>query len=228
MNIKEQIGLRIAQARKEKKYTQTELAQKIGQFSQPCLNNWEKGVRSPSIEDLKTLAEVLEVHPAYLMCLTNRKGTHPYDKDHVGAIIPVLDVHQACHPHKIIDALASEDYDENIKFIPISYEQAGKLSSYAFVFTLQDTSMEPELLSGDKLIIDAAIEPQPGDIVLAKIEQKNKIVVRKYKEHPYETGASNYQFELVSLNEDWPNIMINSEHPGEVIGVVCSYIRSLK
>ena len=50
----------IAQARIAKGWTQKRLADAIG-TSQPCVGEWETGVRNPKINTLKRIAEALGV-----------------------------------------------------------------------------------------------------------------------------------------------------------------------
>lgn len=71
--LKEQIGHRIRTERKAKKLTQTKLGELAGNFSQSRVNNWEKGIRTPGIEEAKQLAVILDVSPSYLLCLSDRK-----------------------------------------------------------------------------------------------------------------------------------------------------------
>jgi len=51
---------KIKQLRKENKMTQIELSKKLG-TSQPVLNRWETGARSPSLRTLKKIAKVFNL-----------------------------------------------------------------------------------------------------------------------------------------------------------------------
>lgn len=60
MNQKEEIGKKINQARKLKKMTQQELAEKL-HISDKAVSNWETGKNTPDIELLKKIEEILEI-----------------------------------------------------------------------------------------------------------------------------------------------------------------------
>ncbi|KTD57021.1 phage repressor [Legionella santicrucis] len=59
--------------RKAKGLTRKALAELTGELKTSRINNYERGDRRPT--EIKLLADVLEVSPSYLMCLTdNREG----------------------------------------------------------------------------------------------------------------------------------------------------------
>jgi transcriptional regulator with XRE-family HTH domain len=111
-NIKKLIGQRIQIERKAKGLTQAKLAQLAGDLKQPRVNNWEQGIRTPGPEEIKLLAKVLEVSPAFLMCLTDRKQPHPLDKNYVGALIPLLHFEQLDDSQYWIKTIKNGEYDE--------------------------------------------------------------------------------------------------------------------
>ncbi|MCE3239254.1 MAG: DNA-binding protein, partial [Gammaproteobacteria bacterium] len=63
------------------------------------------------------------------------------------------------------------------------------------------------------------IQPCPGEYVLAKLVSTDAIFLRKYK--PTSPSLTN-QFELLSLNEDWGN-MILTEKNSEIIGTLIEH-----
>ena len=60
--LKKALGRQIQKIRKQKKYTQEQLAELIG-IEVPSLSNIETGKYAPSIENLQKLSEVLQVRP---------------------------------------------------------------------------------------------------------------------------------------------------------------------
>jgi transcriptional regulator with XRE-family HTH domain len=60
------LGQRIRRARKERRYTQTELGRLLG-YSANAILGWEKGTRRVNIEDLLRLASVLEKPLSYFL-----------------------------------------------------------------------------------------------------------------------------------------------------------------
>lgn len=222
MNIKKQIGQRIQIERKAKGLTQAELARLAGDLKQPRINNWENGLRTPGLEEVKEIARVLEVSPAYLMCITDRKTLHPLEKEPIGALAPLLSQKQTHEASYWLENVLQESYDGDIAFIPISPELTKIHGSNLFAFEIKDESMRPELLEGDILIIAFDLLPKPGNFVVAKINA-DEIIVRRYKQ----LSTSNADFELLSINSHWPHIQ-SSQNPGcKLLGTAVQIIRTL-
>ena len=96
------------------------------------------------------------------------------------------------------------------------------LSEHAFALEIDGQSMEPEFREGDRIIVDPAVQPQPGDFVVAK-NGREEATFKKYR--PRGIGAGGREvFELVPLNSDYPTI--NSEHESaRIIGVMVEHRR---
>ena len=96
------------------------------------------------------------------------------------------------------------------------------LSENAFALEIEGQSMEPEFKEGDRIIVDPALQPQPGDFVVAK-NGREEATFKKYR--PRGIGQSGREvFELVPLNDDYPTI--NSENePARIIGVMVEHRR---
>lgn len=58
--------IRLRQARKRKKLTQRQVAEKLG-VSAPTVTRWERGHVEPDTEAIKKLSEILDVSVDYLM-----------------------------------------------------------------------------------------------------------------------------------------------------------------
>ena len=67
--LKIQLGLRIAQLRRDKKLTQEELAEAT-EYSVEFISLVERGINGPSIEGLERIADALEVKPKNLFEFT--------------------------------------------------------------------------------------------------------------------------------------------------------------
>lgn len=144
----------------------------------------------------------------------------------------------------------SQTFDQNVAIaqtgqreIPvISYVQAGKmtevidpfvlgdgfetittdldLSAGAFGLVIRGESMLPEFRDGDKVIVDPAIEPHPGDFVVAK-NGHEEATFKKYR--PRGTGENGRMiFELVPLNDDFPTLHSERDHL-QIIGVMVEH-----
>lgn len=216
--IKKLIGQRIQVERKAKGLTQAKLAELAGGFKQPRINNWEQGIRTPGPEEIKQLAEILEVSPAFLMCLTDRKQPHPLDRNYVGALIPLLHPEQLDDPRHWIKTIKEGEYDGEITFIPISIELAKMIGDNAFALKMEDESMEPELKLSDVLIIDQDAMPKPGNFVVVKSDDNSEIIIRRYKQ--LSISKSTHQFELLATNKNWPDIKSHELVGYKIIGTV--------
>jgi SOS-response transcriptional repressor LexA len=214
VNIKEKIGQRILEARKAKGFTRKALADLTDDLKQSRINNWERGIRTPGPEEIKQLAQALEVSPAFLMCLSDEK------KDKLIAnpsrLIPLLDYKQAYDTRA-----AYEQEFRDIVFISVSTVLLPELSEEAFAIKIIDDSMIPEIRVNDTLVIDPSVSPKPGDYVIVKIGNKSEIIICQYKKLSYTSS----DFELLTLNDNWPNIRVCHELQVEIIGVVMQNIR---
>ncbi|MGX8726488.1 LexA family protein [Legionella pneumophila] len=221
MNIKEKIGERIFQERQAKGLTRKALAELTDDLKPSRINNWERGLRTPGPEEIKQLAEVLDVAPGYLMCLTDDK--HIKQKfPWLGALIPLLNSQQACDPITVIQAIRDEREHDSVSFIPLSPELSQKLGQNTFALQMQDDSMLPDLKNGDILIIDPDKNIQPGEFVIA--HDHNEVIIRRYKQLSADKPRS--EFELVALNDNWANLKVHHGSNHKIVGVVLTIIRS--
>ncbi len=217
-NIKNLIGQRIQSERKAKGLTQAKLAELAGGLKQPRINNWEKGIRTPGAEEIKQLASVLEVSPAFLMCLTERKQPHPLDRNYVGAFVPLLHSEQVDNPQYWIQAIQDDEYEEEVVFIPITTELAKIVGKNAFALRVDNDSMEPELRLNDVLIINPDFTPKPGSFVVVKSENNPEVIIRRYKQ--VSISKVTQQFELLAINKNWPDIHSNELVDCKILGTV--------
>lgn len=219
INIKEAIGQRILQARKAKGLTRKALADLTDDLKQSRINNWERGERTPGAREVKQLAKALDVSAAWLMCLTDHKQSDPRKSiPGLGLIIPLLSGMQAMDP---IETIKNIEPDQ-ITFIPLSIEMSKALGKHAFALKVQDDSMDPDLKLHDVLIIDPDKLPQPGQLVVAKIEDNNDVIVRRYKQTSL--SQQKQSFELLTTNTHWANLKDSSQC--KLVGTVCGLVRS--
>lgn len=93
-----------------------------------------------------------------------------------------------------------------------------EVGSGTFALEIKGESMLPDYREGDQVIIDPTVEPIPGDMVVAKLDNEEMVTFKKYR--PKGKDNKNIPIiELVPLNEDWPTLVINAENPGRIIGV---------
>ncbi|EEZ95959.1 LexA family protein [Legionella longbeachae] len=226
MSIKEKIGNRIKNERTAKGLTRKALAELTESLKVSRINNYERGERTPGPNEIKQLAEALEVSPAFLMCLSDDRQGKLKQAPGLGSLIPLLNYNQACKPELYIEEIKNESYSEKVTLIPISsllYERIGK---NAFALEIKDDSMSPELRVNDTVIADPDTPPSPGDFVIAKLEHNNEVIIRKYKQLSAAKIAN--EFELIALNQDWASIHVGAETHGVIIGTLVSLNRVLK
>ena len=219
LNIKKEIGKRILEARKAKGLTLKVLGELAGGLKQTRLTNWEQGTRTPGPEEIKLLAQALEVPPAFLMCLSDEMQVKKVKK--YSHLIPLLDHHQACDAKVHTNALRDQA-SSDVALISVSTTLLPELSADAFALKMVDESMTPEIRVGDILVIDPLVSPTPGDYVVVQLANKAETIVCQYKKLSYTSP----EFELVTLNDNWPNIKVCDGAKVEIIGSVVQNIRN--
>lgn len=226
MNIKEKIGQRILLERQSMDLSRKGLAELTDDLNQSRINNYERGDRTPGPQEIKQLAKALDVSPAYLMCLTDDKySDKPKKIPGLGRMLLVLDHNQACDPKQYISSIKNNN-TFNGSFIPITPELAVRVSESAFALYMQDDSMAPELKIQDLLIVDPEALPNPGDIVLAKLRDADKVIVRRYKQ--LSAANSLAEYELLAINDNWPKINSKITPISNIIGSIMRFCRDIK
>ncbi|HHW4979471.1 TPA: helix-turn-helix domain-containing protein [Legionella anisa] len=220
LNIKKEIGKRILEARKAKGLTLKALGELAGGLKQTRLTNWEQGVRTPGPEEIKLLAQALDVSPAYLMCLSDEKQFK--ETINPSRLIPLLDFQQACEAKLYFNAIREQNSISDVTLISVSTALIPELSDEAFALKIADESMTPEIRLNDMLIIDPSLEPKPGDYVSVKIRGKQEIIICQYKKLSYTSS----EFELITLNDNWPNIKVEDVGDVIIVGKIVQNIRS--
>lgn len=226
MSIKERIGARIREERFSKKLTRKALAALTENLNPSRINNYERGERTPGPNEIKQLAKVFDVSPAYLMCLSDDKLGKLNKSPGTGALIPILDYKKALNPKQHVLDIKEGKVQEEIIFIPINAELAAQISEYAFALPVKDVSMTPELKVNDVLIFDPEIKPNPSDFVVAKLSSQPEVIIRKYKE--LSSLDTTQHIELIALNDDWASTRMNPDNPGEIIGTLIYLTRQIK
>lgn len=219
MNIKEKIGERILEARKAKGLTRKALAELTDDLKPSRINNWESGIRTPGPEEIKQLADVLDLQPAYLMCLTDERLSK--NSKATTLLVPLLDFQQACDAQNILQGIRDKTGSNDISMIAVSTMLTTTLSEDAFALRVLDDSMSLEIRVNDVLIVDPTILPKPGDFVTVQIKGKSDAIVCQYKKISY----TSHEFELLTLNDKWPNITVNESLQVNIVGKVVQNIR---
>lgn len=98
-------------------------------------------------------------------------------------------------------------------------------SGRAFAQDITDDAMSPGFRPGDQIIIDPAVQPSPGDLVIA-CQAGQTPIFRKYRPRSLD-AAGQPIFELAPLNDDHPTLS-NVHSPIEILGTAVEHRRYLK
>lgn len=208
-DIKLDIGKRIIEARSKLGLTASALAKKAN-ISRARLNNWEAGRRTPGLDESKTIAEILNSSPAYLLCLTDINHIERSDKSNIKNMVckglPVK------NKESLLLGTTTDEY------LPVPQIFESIIKDDVFLFNLFDTSMEPIFTEGDFVAITPGTTPSHGDFVLIKIEKSHQVLFRKYIIDNSNLDA--FTIKLQPLNSEWPEITTTNEQQFTLIGVM--------
>ena len=70
MIILDKIRERLIEAIKQSGLSQTEIAKRLG-IKQPTVGQYLSGRAMPALDTIANLSEILDLDPAYILCLTN-------------------------------------------------------------------------------------------------------------------------------------------------------------
>ncbi len=211
MNIKENIGKRIAKARAQADLTLKELAAKTN-LNLSRIGNWEQGTRTPALNEIIQLADALNVVPAYLLGLSDIKNPQQYFEKRV---IPILSLSEAI---KFEEFLGQNFLNSLEKLDCLVLDTPVSDNSATFAIKIDDHSMSPEFSIGDVVIMDSQIEPSPGKYVLVQLSNQNKALLRKYR--VVNDGIQKQlTIEFVPLNSDWPILSFTDLKSCRILGV---------
>lgn len=210
MDIKQKIGLRIANARKNCGLTVQELAARTGTLKAARISNWEQGTRTPGPLEVKQLSLALNVSAAYLMGLVEDDSLiEDYAGTLLCAALPILAIEDIMSLQSIAKAIqTSLERKDNFDLIPITKTLSQQLGKNAYALKIQDDSMQPDFKLNDLIILDPQTKPKPGQYVLAKVNKDVRPIFRKYREI---NRKDDHAIELIALNSDWPNKIVDNK-----------------
>lgn len=168
-----------------------------------------------------SFAKILKVNPDWLATGDGDMIPSGVDKNikafnaSQSRIIPVINTIPAGGAKTIIDDYAAgSGMDELATDLDVG--------PYAFALELDGESMQPEFNSGDKVIIDPAVKPRPGDYVAFRCHGDGS-TFKKYRPRGIaENGIEIY--ELVPLNPDYPTLR-SDQLECEIIGTMVEHRR---
>lgn len=216
----ESVGDRIRRLRKALGLTQVKLASMLG-IKAPSVVQWEGDKTNLSGQNLINVAKILGVTPDYILY----GGEQPIrEPSNIQMAMP--DIHRVpviTYVQAGVWTATSEitEYDGNMSFITTDLV----LGERAFAIVIRGSSMEPEFVEGDLVLIDPDEPLHPGDFVVAK-NGDEEATFKKYR--PRGVGEDGTEiFELAPLNEDYPTMRSDRQHI-QIIGVMVEHRRRRK
>lgn len=201
----ETLGSRIKRLRKQKGFSQKQLAEECGWASQSRIGNYESDLREPNLTDLMVLAPVLGVAVAELI-----SGTHSHPLTHEPAellldakkrgnvVRPVGSTKEGVVPVVGTAKLGMDGYFEALDF-PVGHGD-GYLHIYsddpnAYGLKVIGDSMHPRIKSGEYVLIEPNKLYVTGDEVMVQTRDGRSMI----KEFIYLRDGV-YRFD--SVNQD--------------------------
>lgn len=210
------VGNQIRVRRKALKMTLEELALQVDGDT-GGLSRLERGKQGFSNEKLQKIAVALGCSVADLYA--GAEGVTNVGPAPLGSRrIPLISQVQAGHMTEAVDPYASGDADD---WLITDLD----LSSNAFALEIKGDSMLPEFSPGDRVIIDPAVKPDPGNYVVAK-NGENEATFKKYRPRGINERGE-HVFELVPLNDDYPSMRSDISHI-QIIGTMVEHRRYRK
>ena len=208
-----EFGYRLSQAVKKSKHSASDVARATGRTPQAVMQ-WEKGETFPRLDNLLAIAKKLDVDLGWLLTgRGNQAGGGLSAVGSIGRIVPHINWKDATTTHAEKSARSKGQIHS---FVDVGSE--------AFALCVEDESNSDDLLPGDVIVIDPAIKPCPGDMVLAVIDGQEFPLLRQFREvSATENGGLNAQF--VPLNSFWGSITLTSSDKYEIVGVMAQHIR---
>lgn len=203
--------------------TQAELARACGVKSSSVsawFSNEKLGLRATS---LTKLAAYLGVDPTWLnegkgeKRPTGERRDRPMNNVELSTVgtrrIPLISYVQAGAWTSVVDSYATGTGGSWLL-------SDADLSESAFGLEIVGDSMTPIFRPGDKVIIDPAVSPMPGDFVVAK-NGSEEATFKKYRPRGINEHGNDV-FELVPLNEDYATLR-SDVTPMVIIGTMVEH-----
>lgn len=194
----------IATLRIKKKYTQKELADKLG-VSKGTITSYESGTRTPPIEKLEEMAQEFGIDIS-LFFKSDISNLNIISSNDTYSRIPIISHASAGK------GIFGEE--EILDFIELPSKISIRCDFATYVI---GDSMEPRILDGDIVCVKKGLVLENGDIGLFFLN--DNIYVKKFKTNPFTN-----QISLVPLNKNYDPILINENDDFHEIGkIICKF-----
>ncbi|MGM8890676.1 LexA family protein [Psychrobacter sp. 1Y1] len=189
------LGQRILKLRKDKKLARDTLGTKIG-VSKTSIKNWEDDENPPKFEHLQAIADYFDCSIEYLTHGAGDGDNFKKIQDKPVRRAPVLNFVQAgafCEYHD--DAISDE-----------SEPVIGDCGPNVYWIKLEGNSMEPDFESGELVLIDPDMQPNPADYVVALRKGEKAVTFKKWRPRGFDEATGEEYSQLIPSNPDFPII----------------------
>lgn len=234
MDIAKYAGQKIKYFREQKRWTQTDLAKKVG-IGKTAVANYESGLRSPKQDILFDLAKVFDISineffPETVVKENNitsiyfklkpprQQNVYNYAKDQLEQQNHpnVYSIEEAKEKHTVevagVVSAGTGEWLDGQQSESVTVE--GPLPHYDFAVRVNGVSMTPTFSDGEILFVDkveSASDVRNNQFVIAEIN--GDAFVKKL-------FVSNEGVRLISLNKDYEDIIIHDYDDYRIIGTV--------
>jgi SOS-response transcriptional repressor LexA len=176
------LGSRIAHYRKAADLSQAELAKACGWGSQSRIGNYEKDIREPSIDDLRTIARALKIGLGELLPIGNQSSA-----PELSNVLPVAQP-ERLYRYPVVSEVQAGAWTDAVQPYEPGAEDQFELTDYqargpAFWLRVNGDSMTsltpPSIPEGCFVLVDTGLTAQPGDLVVAKLDTEEKATFKK-------------------------------------------------
>lgn len=177
----------LKKARKEAGLTQVELAEMLN-VTQGTIANWERAVREPDIETIRTIAEKLKVPVEYFFS-TEKQGETNYIEISAPKLVSIPVIGRVAAGLQCFADMQIEEYAPcDASLLHTGYD-------YVYLRVTGD-SMEPELHEGDKVLVQVRDTVESGDYAVVIVDGDDGLVKK--------VEYSKTQLTLISENPYYP------------------------
>lgn len=202
--INKEIGIRIAEARKNKGLTTTALS-KITGFSTGRISHWENGRRLPNIDSVLVLQKILDVPADYLLCVEKSSATE-------------IKKTFSLPFYKLSNLDFDTPFSEINITLPLDIERQG-----LFAVQLIDDSMGGLYRKNDIVVLKRSSELVEGSSVLLKINNTGQVLFRKFLID--NSNIENPTYKFISLNAEYETVATSNPKLFTILGYLNDSIR---
>ena len=166
--LSKRFGTLLKDVRRAREVSQEKLALDCG-LDRTYISMLERGLKSPTLNTIFSIAEALDIPAEFLIAHTNLYQRAPEAPMGASLRMPLLGTALSCG----MPVGTNQEIEKEIDL----QELITKNPSKTFFAKAQGDSMQPTIMEGDVLVIDAVKKPKHGSIVLVQID--NEFTVKR-------------------------------------------------